>query len=171
MRHIVIVGLPGAGKSSIGSHAAELLGTRCIDVDAVMVRRMQMPIERMFGELGETRFRQLEREAVADALGEPPAVIVPGGGWAAQAGAMEAARAAAFIIYVKAPVADAATRAEAGEVRPLLTGASPIDRMRLLLEEREPFYLLADTEVRNADGTVEEAAQQVAELARQYAGW
>ena len=171
MKHLILVGLPGAGKSSVGAETAELLGTRCHDIDAIMVRRMQMPIDRIFGELGEQRFRQLEREAVAEALGEPPAVIVPGGGWAAQPGAMEAARASAFIIYLKVPVADAANRVQAGDLRPLLTGPSPMDRLRSLLEEREPFYLLADTEVRNADGTVQDAAQQVAQLARQYAGW
>lgn len=170
-RHILLVGLPGSGKSSIGARVAELLGTRCVDIDGAIVRRMQMPIERIFGERGEAGFRELEREAVAEALGEPPAVIVPGGGWAAQPGTMEQARSRAFLIYVKAPVTDAAVRTQAGADRPLLAGPDPVARMRALLEQREARYLMADTEVRNDEGMVEEAAGQVAELARSYAGW
>jgi len=171
MRHIVLVGLPGAGKSAVGAHAAELLRTTCVDVDAVILRRMQMPIDRIFGEHGELRFRQLERDAVAAALGEPPCVIVPGSGWAVQDGALKGIGDRAFIIYVKAPVVDAAARVERGEARPLLTGANPIDRMRGLLVERESFFLRADAEVVNDRRTIEASAAEVAHLAKQYAGW
>jgi shikimate kinase len=171
MRHILLVGLPGSGKSEIGAQAAELLRTTCTDTDAVLVRRLQMPLLRIFGELGEPRFRELEREAVAAALAEPPGVLVPGGGWAAQPGAIEEARAAAFIIYVKAQVADAAAWAAQGEVRPLLMGPSLPDRMQELLEEREPFYLRAHAEVFNHRQTVASAAAEVARLAQTHAGW
>ena len=171
MRHILLVGLPGSGKSVIGAHAAELLRTTCTDTDAVLVRRLQMPLMRIFGELGESRFRELEREAVAAALAEPPGVLVPGGGWAAQPGAIEAAKAAAFIIYVKAQVADAAAWAAEGEVRPLLMGPNLPDRMQALLEEREPFYLRAHAEVFNQRQTVASAAAEVARLAQAHAGW
>lgn len=171
MRHVVLIGLPGAGKSSVGTYAAELLRTRCVDIDALIVRRMGMTIEHIFGEFGEPRFRELERETVAAALEEPPAVIVPGGGWAAQPGVIEGVRDRAFIIYVKAPVADAAARAERGEARPLLTGASPIERMRALLAEREPFYLQAEAQVANEQRSAEATAIEVVHLAKHYAGW
>jgi shikimate kinase len=172
MRHILLVGLPGAGKSAVGAHAAELLRAACTDVDAMLVRRLQMPMVKIFGELGESRFREMEREAVAAALAEPPGVIVPGGGWAAQPGALEQARAAgAFIIYVKALVTDAAGWAAQGEIRPLLTGASPLERMRTLLEQREPFYLQADAEVFNTRQSVETSAAEVVRLAKAHAGW
>lgn len=171
MRHIILVGLPGAGKSVIGAQAAELLRTTCTDIDAALVRRLQMPMVHIFGELGETRFRELEREAVAAALAEPPGVLVPGGGWAAQPGAIDEARDGAFIIYVKALVADAAAWALLGELRPLLTGASPVDRMQALLDEREPFYLKAHAEVFNHRQTVATAAAEVVRLARAHAGW
>ena len=171
MRHILLVGLPGSGKSEIGAQAAELLRTTCTDTDAVLVRRLQMPLLRIFGELGEPRFRELEREAVLGALAEPPGVLVPGGGWAAQPGVLEEARAAAFIIYVKAQVGDAAAWAAEGEIRPLLMGPSLPDRMQELLEEREPFYLKAHAEVFNHRQTVASAAAEVARLAQLHAGW
>jgi shikimate kinase len=171
MRHIVLVGLPGAGKSVIGAHAADLMRAGCTDIDAALVRRLQMPMVNIFGELGEPRFRELEREAVAAAMAEPPGVLVPGGGWAAQPGALESVRPGAFIIYVKALPSDAAEWASQGELRPLLTGASPLDRMEALLAEREPFYLQADAEVFNHRQTVESAAAEVVRLARTHAGW
>lgn len=170
MRHIVLVGLPGAGKSAVGAEAAALLSAAVHDIDAILVRRMQMPIERIFGEFGEARFRELEREAVAAALAEAPSVIVPGGGWAAQPGAIESVRPAAFLIYVKVPPAMAATRAANGEARPLLTGPSPLERMRTILKDREPCYLRADAEVLN-EGPPAETAKAIANMARQYAGW
>jgi shikimate kinase len=170
MRHIVLVGLPGAGKSAVGAEAAALLAAPFHDIDAILVRRMQMPVERIFGELGEARFRELEREAVAAAVAGPAAVLVPGGGWAAQPGALESVRPAAFLIYVKVPPAVAAARAASGEARPLLTGPSPLERMRAILKEREPYYLRADAEVMN-EGPPTEAATAIATMARHYAGW
>ena len=171
MRHIVLVGLPAAGKSTVGAGAAELLRAECVDVDALISRRLGMPIAMIFGSLGEQRFRELEREAVAAALLEPPSVLVPGGGWAAQPGALEAARPRAFIIYVNVPVVDAAERAGAGDDRPLLIGQTPVQRMRALLEEREQYYRRADAEVRNPNGAQTAAAAEIARLARTEAGW
>ncbi|HEU4830383.1 MAG TPA: shikimate kinase, partial [Gemmatimonadales bacterium] len=150
--------------------AATLLSAAAHDIDAILVRRMQMPIERIFGEFGEARFRELEREAVSAALGGPPSVVVPGGGWAAQPGALESVRPAAFLIYVKVPPAVAAARAAGGEARPLLTGPSPLERMRAILKDREPCYLRADAEVLN-EGPPAETAAAIAKMARQYAGW
>jgi len=171
MRHIVLVGLPAAGKSTVGAAAAELLRAECVDIDAQITRSLGMPVAMIIGSKGESRFRELEREAVAAALEEPPAVIVPGGGWAAQPGALEAARPRAFIIYVNVPVVDAAERAGAGEDRPMLKGHSRVQRMRTLLEEREQFYRQADAEVRNPNGSQVDAAIEIARLARSEAGW
>src|SRR5690606_25063213 len=107
-RHVVLVGLPGAGKSTAGRLAAERLGAPFLDPDSLIVRRMQMPVARIFAEFGEARFRELEREAVEEALAGPPAVLVPGGGWAAQPGSLDAARGRALVIYLEVKPATAA---------------------------------------------------------------
>lgn len=168
----MLVGLPGSGKSTVGRIVAERLGASFIDIDAVLVRRMQMPISRIFGEFGEVRFRELEREAMESTLADEPAVISPGGGWAAQPGALATARSRAYVIFLKTLVTTAAVRVAEGEMRPLLDGESPLDRMRRLLHEREPFYRQADAEVRNdPPRTAEEAAEDVLKLARSAAGW
>ena len=86
---------------------------------------MGMPVAQIFGMVGEPRFRAMERDAVDTAQAREPAVIVPGGGWAAQPGQMEAARPSCLIIYLKCTAATAARRSEQGEVRPLLAGRRP----------------------------------------------
>jgi shikimate kinase len=170
-RHLVLVGLPGSGKSTVGRQVAEQLGARLFDIDSLLVREMGMPVEQIFGMVGEPRFREMEQKAVLAAVAaEEPAVIVPGGGWAAQPGHMHGARDFALLIYLRCVPRTAAKRAEQGEARPLLVGPDPVERMRKLLESREPFYKLADFEVA-ADGGVEEAVAGVVDLARRHGGW
>jgi shikimate kinase len=170
-KHIVLVGLPGCGKSTVGKLVAEGLHTVVIDIDALLVREMGMPIMQIFGMVGEAKFRELERDAVNAAQAREPCVIVPGGGWAAQPGQLDAAKQGSLVIYLKCPAVTAVRRSEQGEARPLLAGVDPTQRMRSLLEEREPFYMLADHQV-NTDGVTPEAvAAEVMMLARQHAGW
>src|SRR6266540_4828914 len=127
-RHVVLVGLPGVGKSAVGRLVADGLPAALLDIDSILVRQMGMPIAQIFGMLGEPRFRAMERDAVQTAQAREPAVIVPGGGWAVQPGQMEAARPACLLIYLKCSAITAARRSEQGEVRPLLVGTDPVER-------------------------------------------
>ncbi len=170
-RHIVLVGLPGAGKTTIGALVAERLSCPFVDIDAVIVRRMQMPVARIFAELGETRFRSIERDAVTEALNGEPSVVAPGGGWAAQEGNLAPARAGAFVVYLKCMVTTVVRRVEGGASRPLMVGEDPVDTMRKLMLEREAWYRQADVEVKNDSRTAEQTADDVVMLARQQAGW
>jgi shikimate kinase len=171
-RHLVLVGLPGSGKSTVGRIVAEHLGAAFIDIDAVLIRRMQMPISRIFGEFGEQRFRELEREAheatlAGRAVGGLARRRVGGAGGRARVGA-----AALLRRILKTLVTTAATRVAEGEMRPLLDGENPLERMRTPVHEREPFYRRADAEVRNdPPRTAEQAADEVLKLARTAAGW
>ena len=169
-QQIVLIGLPGAGKTTVGGLVAETLGCPFVDIDAIIVRRMQMPVSRIFAELGETRFRTVERDAVNEALAAAPSVIVPGGGWAAQEGNLAPVRATAFVVYLKCMVTTAAKRIE-GDSRPLMLDENPLDAMRKLLLEREPWYRQADVEVKNDMRTAQQTADDIVVLARQQAGW
>jgi shikimate kinase len=170
-RHVMLVGLPGCGKSAVGRQVAEELGAPLFDIDSLLVREMGMPVEQIFGMVGEPRFREMEHKAVIAAVeAKEPAVIVPGGGWAAQPGHMHGAREFALLVYLRCLPSTAAKRVEKGEVRPLLVGPDPVERMRKLLDVREPFYKLADFEVAAERGT-DQVVAGVVELARRHGGW
>ncbi|HEU4763085.1 MAG TPA: shikimate kinase [Gemmatimonadales bacterium] len=115
--------------------------------------------------------RDLERKTAETALGGPPAVLAPGGGWAAQPGQLEAVKDQCFIVYLKVLATTAAQRAGSDGTRPILAGDDPIARMRDLLKEREPLYLLAHAQVKSDNRTAEAVAAEVVQLARQQAGW
>jgi len=113
----------------------------------------------------------MERDAVNTAQAREPAVIVPGAGWAAQPGQLEAAKRRCLVVYLKCTVTTATRRSQEGEVRPLLAGAEPIERARALLAAREPFYKLADYEVAADVKAAPAVAQEVIRLARTHGGW
>jgi shikimate kinase len=170
-RHVVLVGLPGVGKSTVGRIVSEALPAPLIDIDQLLVREVGRPVDQIIGMMGEPYFRQIERKAVLAALDGDPAIIVPGGGWAAQPGQMETAMRLGLVIYLKCTPSTAVRRAEQGEVRPLLAGMDPVARMGELLKEREQFYRLADHEVMTGTRDAAEVAKEVTELARKHAGW
>jgi shikimate kinase len=170
-RHIVLVGLPGSGKSAVGRLVADGLPAPLIDIDGLLVREMGMPVSQIFGMVGEARFREMERDAVNAAQGGKPGVIVPGGGWAAQPGQIEAAMALSLLVYLKCLPGTAAKRSQQGEGRPVLAGVDPVLRMRTLLEEREPFYLRAHHQVEAEHSTPEAIASEIMGLARHHGGW
>jgi shikimate kinase len=170
-RHLLLIGLPGSGKSTIGKLVADLLKAPLIDVDNLLVRQMGMPIAQIFGKVGEPEFRRMERDAVRAACAADPVVLVPGGGWAAQAGELDGVRAETCIVYLKCQPSTAAKRAEQGEVRPVLTAEDPVARMRTLLQEREQYYNLAEHSVVTDNKAADAVAGEVAQLARQSAGW
>jgi shikimate kinase len=170
-RHILLVGLPGSGKTTVGRIVAEQLGAAFVDIDNIIVRKMQMPIVRIFAEFGESKFREVEHEAMVTTLEGPPSVISPGGGWAAQGGQLELARPTCLTIYLRLMAMTAAKRISGEGSRPLLVGEDPVEKMRTLLKDREPFYQQAECEVKCDIQSPEQIAAQVIALARERGGW
>jgi shikimate kinase len=170
-RHVVLVGLPGSGKSSVGRTAAGLLAAPFLDVDDEIARTTGQTVQALFETRGESAFRELERDAVRSAFRAPPTILAPGGGWAAQPRALEEAAGRAFIIYLVVPVEVAAARCGGAAGRPLLAGQPTRERLGVLLDEREPFYRQADVVVSNAAPDLAPVSRLVAELARRFAGW
>jgi len=170
-RHVLLVGLPGAGKSTVGRLVADGLPAPLIDIDGLLVRERGMPVSQIFGMVGEARFREMERAAVTAAWAGSPGVIVPGGGWAAQPGQLETAMPSCLAVYLRCLPATAAKRSQQGEIRPLLGGADLGQQVRALLDEREPYYLLAPYQVYAERAQPETVAAEILRLARQHGGW
>jgi shikimate kinase len=170
-RHIVLIGLPGSGKSTVGRLVAERLQAGFVDIDTIISRKEGRPIMLIFAERGESVFRDIEKREVESALGLDPAVIAPGGGWAAQPGNLEQARPRSLLVYLKTRPETAAERAAPEGTRPVLRGEDPVARMRELLKEREAHYLQAEAHVETERRSPDQVAAEVIRLAQTGAGW
>jgi len=170
-RHVVLIGLPGSGKTTVGRLVAGKLSAGFVDIDAVIVRREGKPITMIFAERGEPAFRELERQEMEAALGLEPAIIAAGGGWAAQPGAVAGAKPRAFVVYLRTRPDTAAQRATTEGTRPMLLGEDPVALMRQLLKEREAAYLEADAKVDTDKLSAAQVMVEVVKLAQTAAGW
>jgi len=171
IRHVVLIGLPGSGKTTVGKLVADALKAPFVDIDAIVARKEGRPISMIFAEKGESVFRELERVEMEAALGGVPAIIAPGGGWAAQQGALSSVQQRGLVVYLKARADTAASRAAPQGNRPVLMGEDPSSQMRELLKEREPFYVLADATVETDRKAPAKVVEELVRLARTRAGW
>lgn len=159
-RPIVLVGLPGAGKTTVGLLLAERLSRSFVDLDARIEAEAEASVAEIFLLRGEAEFRLLERIAMADALKAGAPVIAAGGGWAAQPGNLEAARTAgALVAWLEISPALALERTRTAGGRPLLEGDDPAEQMERLLAERAESYARADCTIRNDGDDPEVAAR------------
>jgi shikimate kinase len=134
----VLVGPPGAGKSTVGALVAAALGAEFRDSDEVVVALAGKPVSDIFIDDGEPRFRALEAQAIADALGSFDGVLALGGG-AILAEETRARLRGHDVVYLSVDLGDAIKRVGLGAGRPLLS-VNPRATMRFLLEQRRPLY-------------------------------
>jgi shikimate kinase len=170
-RHVVLIGLPGSGKTTVGQLVAQRLQAAFVDIDAILVRREGKPITMIFAEKGEAAFREMERKEMETALAGQPGVIAPGGGWAAQPNAISAAKPHALVVYLRTRPETAAQRAAPGGTRPLLIGEDPVIRLRQLQRDREAFYTEAHAAIDTDRKATSQVASEVIRLAQSSAGW
>ncbi len=133
---LVLIGPPGAGKTTVGKRVARALGVGFVDTDKAIVAE-HGPIADIFAQQGEGRFRALERAAVAAALQEG-GVISLGGGAVTDAGTRELLRAHPVVFLSVTPEAFAARIR--GDSRPLLAGDDPLETWRRIFAERRGWY-------------------------------
>ncbi len=145
--HLILVGLPGVGKTTIGRAAAKVLGRPFLDFDAEIEKREGKPLREIFRERGEERFRELEYALTLEVSATGGMVLSPGGGWITQPASVELLRSAGRIIYLRASPEAVASRLKRVETRPLLAGRDPLVALRDLYEKRRALYESAGTVV------------------------
>jgi shikimate kinase len=136
---VVLVGPPGAGKTTVGRALARRMGLAFTDVDAVIVERVGKPIADMFTEDGEDAFRALERAVVAEALASTDGVLALGGGSVLAAVTRERLRGHR-VVHLTVGLADGIRRTGMSGARPLLAGVNPRATFKALLDARAPLY-------------------------------
>ncbi len=158
---LVVVGPPGAGKTTVGGLVAGLLGVPFRDTDDDIERVAGTTIADIFVEHGESHFRALERAAVASALEEHPGVLAVGGGAVLDEGT-RARLAGRCVVFLDVGAAEAARRIGLNRDRPLLLG-NPRRRWVELMKVRRPIYEQVATLHVDTDGrTPEEIADDIA---------
>jgi shikimate kinase len=135
---VVLIGPPGAGKSTVGALLAERLGVGYRDTDADIVATAGRPIAEIFIDEGEPHFRELERAAVRDALDSHPGVLSLGGGAILDDGTRKLLTGLP-VIFLDVQLADAVKRVGLDAPRPLLA-VNPRKQWRELMERRRPLY-------------------------------
>ena len=140
-QHVVLVGLMGTGKSTVGRLLAQRLKRPLIDTDTMIEKRTGRSVRKIFAEDGEAAFRALETEALADALrSSPPAVIAAAGGVVLADANREALKtASAKIIWLSADPAVLVGRVRAAGHRPLLDD-DPVRVLQEMAATRQPLY-------------------------------
>ncbi len=134
----VLIGPPGSGKSTLGRLLAERLGVRFRDTDADVEAVAGKPVGDIFIEDGEDRFRELELEAVRQALREHDGVLSLGGG-AVLNEETQALLDGHTVVYLQVGLADAVARVGLAAARPLLV-LNPRSQLKKLMEQRRPIY-------------------------------
>ena len=162
----VLVGPPGAGKTTVGELVAAAVHTSFRDTDADIVARAGKPVSDIFIEDGEDAFRALERVAVAAALSTFDGVLALGGG-AVLAAETRALLRPHTVVFLSVELSDAVSRVGLGAGRPLLA-MNPRATLKVLLEQRRPLYqeVATHTVVTDGRGPDEIAAEVLAVLGK-----
>jgi shikimate kinase len=150
-RSIVLVGLMGAGKSTIGRRLAQKLGRECTDADAEIERAAGKTVPDIFRDHGEAYFRDGERKVIARLLESGPQVLATGGGAFMNEETRHNIARRGISVWLKADVDLLMMRVRRRDNRPLLKAEDPEEIMRQLIAQRYPVYGHADVTVESRD--------------------
>jgi XRE family aerobic/anaerobic benzoate catabolism transcriptional regulator len=164
---VALVGLRGAGKSSIGAATAKRLGVPFVELDEAIVREAQMTLPSIFEIHGEAYYRQMERDVLRKILDSgKPAVVATGGSIVTDAETWALLRGRARTVWLKATPREHWDRVVAqGDVRPMRGRPRAKNELRQLLASRTPLYAEADVTVDTSAKTVSTVVDQVVRFA------
>jgi shikimate kinase len=157
----ILVGMMGAGKTTVGRILSDRTGRAFRDIDRMLVNRLGRPIPQLFSIYGEQTFREHETSLLRS-LKPEKSVVSTGGGIVLRPENWDIMRAIGVVIYLKAPIEVLMERLAASKKkRPLLQTEDPEERVRAILEVRTPLYEQADIIVELGDADAEGGAEMV----------
>ncbi|WP_420403426.1 shikimate kinase [Nisaea sp.] len=167
-KSIVLVGLMGAGKSSVGRRLAQRLQMPFIDADQEIERAADCSIPEFFERFGEEEFRRGERRVIQRILDGPPVVLATGGGAFMAEDTRAAIAEHAVSVWLKADLDVLFERVSRRQGRPLLANRDPRGVLKKLMDERYPVYALADLEIESRRGPIEITVERACEVLAEY---
>ena len=167
-RPIVLVGLMGAGKSTVGRRLAGILGRDFIDSDDAIQAAAQRTIPEIFNEFGEAYFRDGERRVIARLIDEGSGVIATGGGAFIDDDTRALILEKTIAVWIDCEIDTLVERTSRRDTRPLLRDGDPRQILTKLFEQREPFYAQAQIRVRSDDSPHGDTARAIIEAIDQW---
>lgn len=149
---LVLVGMMGAGKTSVGRRLAGILGVPFRDADVEIESAAGCTINEIFERFGEPAFRSGERKVIARLLTDPPHVLAAGGGAFIDEETRQRIKERAVSIWLRAPLDLLIQRVLRKDTRPLLRNTDSKATLERLLREREPIYAEADIVIESDEG-------------------
>lgn len=169
-RTIALVGLMGAGKTTVGRRLARALRVPFVDADAEIVSAAGQSVQEIFDQHGECAFRRGERQVIARLLEGPVNVLATGGGAFVDAKTRALMKERAITVWLRAPLDVLMKRVSKRDDRPLLKEDDPRAVMERLLEERQRYYAEADLVVETGVGPHNTAVAAVLKALRAHLG-
>jgi shikimate kinase len=166
--HAILIGLPGAGKSTVGRHVAKSLGREFLDFDDEISRSEGKTVASIFSEHGERYFRKLEMDLTRALARRSAMIVAPGGGWICQPGVPELLVGTGRTIYLRVTPEAVFRRLRRISERPLLAGDDPLGKLEALYSARRAVYEKADYVVDAENLTREELITEVARIAAAF---
>ena len=167
-RPVVLVGLRGVGKSTVGRKLAALLNRDFVDADDAISKAAQLSIPEIFEQFGEAYFRDGERRVIARLIEEGHGVIATGGGAFVDPTTRALILERAVAVWIDSDVATLVERTARRNTRPLLRGGDPHEILTRLAAERSPFYAEAPIRVVSENGPHADTARAIIEAIDQW---
>jgi shikimate kinase len=169
VKSIVLIGMMGAGKSTVGDCLQRRTGFPRLDTDEIVMSKFGMPISKIFSAHGEDKFRDAETEALQALASDQPVVVVTGGGIILREENRDLLKRLGAVVWLEADEETLFKRASRTSNRPLLQGKNPRKAFVQMLQARRPLYArIADIRVNTSALTDEEVAIAILSKFKRY---
>ena len=168
MKNIVLVGMMGAGKTTVGEFLSAKFNRELKHIDRVIEQEQKKSIIEIFTNDGEEAFRQLESETIEKFSNMSDLIISTGGGALEKANNLSNLQKNGIIIYLKADIEELFKRVKNETQRPLLKEQDPLEVIKKLIKKREKFYLMADITIITDNKSPEKITEEIIKAIKNY---